>query len=140
MVTERSPFGNVAIMADNDRIYHRIGRVGELNAELPRMTAAAEIRPVGGGAWAIVENGETRATYPSNAIRLSLIWKANLETEANFESLSLDRVMSIFVADLLQRGADFHVPANPLSDNEWMALLDRSYPGWSALRDREGTK
>src|SRR5260370_16300431 len=113
MVTERSPFGNVAIMADNDRMYHRIGRVGELNAELPRMTAAAEIRPVGGGAWAIVENGETRATYPSNAIRLSLVWKANLATEANSESLSLDRVMRISVAHLHHQPPPFHIPPHP---------------------------
>jgi len=137
MRTERPPFRNVAIMADNDRMYHRIGRVGAPDAKLPRMTAAAEIRPVGDGNWAIMENGETRATYPSAAIRLSLVWKADLETEANFESLTLDRVMSIFIADLRQQGADFHVPADPLSDSGWMGLLDRSYPGWSALPDRK---
>src|SRR5260370_20411181 len=127
MLTERSRFGNVAIMADNDRMYHRIGRVGEPNANVPRITAAAEIRPAGGGAWAIVENGETRATYPSNAIRLSILWKANLETEAHFALLTLDRVMSIFIADLRQRRADFRLPGTPLSDNEWMALLHRIY-------------
>src|SRR5262245_46210908 len=27
--TERAPFRNVAIMADNDRMYHRIGQVGD---------------------------------------------------------------------------------------------------------------
>ena len=53
MFTERSPFGNVAIMADNDRMYHRIGRVGEPDAKLPRITSAAEIRPLGRGAWEI---------------------------------------------------------------------------------------
>ena len=114
MLTERSPFGNVAIMADNDRMYHRIGRVGEPNANVPRMTAAAEIRPAGGGAWAIVENGETRATYPSNAIRLSIVWKANLETEANFESLTLDRVMSIFIADFAPTNGRFSHSNQPV--------------------------
>src|SRR5208283_1278431 len=58
MLTECPPFRNVAIMSDNDRIYHRIGRVGEPGAELPRMTAAAEIGPFGSGAWEILENGE----------------------------------------------------------------------------------
>ena len=126
MLTERAPFHNVAIMADNDRMYHRIGRVGAPDAKLPRMSASAEIRPVDGN-WAIVENGETRATYPSNAIRLSLVWKADLETEATVESLTLDRVMSIFIADLRRRISDFHLPAEPLSDSEWLALLDRVY-------------
>jgi len=54
MLTERPPFRNVAVMADNDRMYHCIGRVGEPNANVPRITGAAEIRPVVGGAWAIV--------------------------------------------------------------------------------------
>jgi hypothetical protein len=126
-LTERPPFRNVAIMADNDRMYHRIGRVGQPNAKLPRMTAAAEIRPIGDGNWAIVENGETRATYPSSAIRLSLVWKADIEPETRVEVLALDRVMSIFIADLRRRGADFHVPADPLSDKEWMALLECLY-------------
>jgi hypothetical protein len=128
MLTEPPPFRNVAIMADNDRMYHRIGRIGELNMKVPRMTAAAEIRPVGDSSRAIVENGETRATYPSSAIRLSLVWKANLEPEAPIEALMLDRIMSIFTADLRMRSVDFHVPAEPLSDKGWMALLDATYP------------
>jgi hypothetical protein len=127
MSVERPPFGNAAIMADNDRVYHRIGRVGESDAKLPRMTSAAEIRPAGRGAWEIVENGETRATYPSSAIRFSLLWKGVRESEANSELLTLDRVMSIFIGDLRGRSIDFHVPADPVSDSEWMALLDRIY-------------
>jgi hypothetical protein len=86
MLTEQPPFRNVAIMADNDRMYHRIGRVGRPNASLPQMTAAAELRAVGGDRWAIVENGEVRATYPCNAVRLSLVWKADLDPEAKSES------------------------------------------------------
>jgi hypothetical protein len=127
MFTEHSPFGNVAIMADNDRMYHRIGQVGEPDAKLPRITSAAEIRPLDRGAWEIVENGETRATYPSSAIRFSLLWKAIRESEAHSEVLTLDRVMSIFIADLRRRSIDFHIPAVPLSDSDWMALLDRIY-------------
>jgi hypothetical protein len=127
MLTEQPPFRNVAIMADNDRMYHRIGRVGTPNAPLPQMTAAAELRAVGRNTWAIVENGEVRATYPFNAVRLSLVWKANLEPEANSESLNLDRVMNIFIADLRKRKVDFRVPADPLPDKTWIATLDSVY-------------
>ena len=62
MLREQPPFRNVAIIADNDRMYHRIGRVGTPNAPLPQMTGAAELRAVGGDTWTIVENGEVRAT------------------------------------------------------------------------------
>jgi hypothetical protein len=130
MRAERPPFWNVALLTDNDRMYHRIGRVGEPQARLPRMTAAAEIRPVGDGHWAIVEQDEIRATYPSHMIRLSLVWKANLEPETRVAALTLDRVMSIFVTDLRQRGSDFGLPANPLSDQEWSALLEHVYCEW----------
>ena len=74
-----------------------------------------------------MENDEVRATYPFNAVRLSLVWKANLEVEANSESLNLDRVMSIFIADLRKRKVDFRVPADPLPDKTWIATLDSVY-------------
>jgi hypothetical protein len=127
MHTEQPPFRNVAIMADNDVMYHRIGRVGAPNAPLPQMTAAAELRALSDDKWAIVENGEVRATYPFSAVRLSLVWKANLEPGANSELLNLDRVMSIFIADLRKRKVDFRFPADPLLDNTWIATLDRAY-------------
>src|ERR1700723_3680937 len=127
MSTERPPFRNVAIMEDNDRVYHRIGRVGEQDAKLPRITSAAEIRPVGREAWEIVDNSGTRSPYPSSAIRLYLLWKGIRESEADSELLTLDRVMSIFAADLRRRNIDFRIPSDPLPDSEWMALLDRIY-------------
>jgi hypothetical protein len=127
MLTVQSPFRNVAIVADNDRMYHRIGRVGGRDAPLPQMTAEAELRAVGGDTWAIVENGEVHATYPFNAVRLSLVWKANLELEADSESLDLGQVMDIFIADLRKRRVDFHVPGDPLSDKTWIATLDSTY-------------
>jgi hypothetical protein len=114
-------------MADNYRMYHRIGRVGTPHAPLPQMTAAAELRAVGGRTWAIVDNGEVRATYPFSAVRLSLVWKENLEPESNSESLNLDQVMSILIADLRQRKVDFRVPADPPSDKTWIAILNSVY-------------
>jgi len=127
MQAEQPPFHNVAIMADNDRMYHRIGRVGTPNAPLPQMTDAAELCAVGGDTWAIVENDEVRATYPFNAVRLSLVWKADLDPEGNSEALDLDRVMSIFITDLRKRKVDFRVPTDPPADKRWIATLDRAY-------------
>lgn len=104
------------------------------------MTTAAELRAVSGDAWAIVENGEIRATYPFGAVRLSLVWKANLEGEANPELLSLDRVMSIFIGDLRKREVDFRVPADPLFDKTWIATLDNVYgtvPGFEPTLERD---
>jgi hypothetical protein len=129
MLSERPPFGNVALVADNDRMYHRIGSIGDPNAPPPRMSASACIQPAGDGNWAIVENGEVRATYPSRAIRLTVLWKAEVRDKAfGIDNLNLDRIMAVFMADLRRRSVDFQVPSNPLSDTAWILLLQRIYP------------
>jgi hypothetical protein len=128
MWSERPPFGNVALCADTDRMYHRIGPIGDGNAELPQMSASAEIRPDGEGNWVILENGEVRAMYPKHAIRFSILWKAEVrDRESRLDHLTLDRTMEIFMADLRRRGIDFHVPSDPLADTGWILLLQRNY-------------
>jgi len=70
---------------------------------------------------------------------LSLVWKANLEDKPNPELLGLDRVMSIFIADLHKRNVAFRVPADPLSDKTWIATLDSVYgtgPGSEIAKQR----
>jgi hypothetical protein len=128
MLSERAPFGNAAVIADNDRMYHRIGPIGVPHAAPPRISGAAQIQPVSDGNWAIVENGEVRATYPDRAIRLSVVWKAEVrDRELKGDILSLDRVMAIFVADLRRRSVDFDIPADPFADAAWLLLLQRTY-------------
>jgi hypothetical protein len=129
MRSEQPPFGNVALVADNDRMYHRIGAIGDPHAELPRMSALAHIQPDGDGRWSILENGEVRATYSSHAIRLSVVWKAAVQGRAsNTDDLTLDRIMEIFTADLRHRSVDFQMPSDPLADAAWILLLQQIYP------------
>ena len=73
MWSEQPPFGNAALCADTDRIYHRIGPIGDGKAELPQISAAAQIQPDGEGNWTVLENGEVRAIHPSHAIRFSIL-------------------------------------------------------------------
>ena len=128
MLSEQPPFGNVALISDNDQLYHRIGPVGNGDAELPQMSASATIQPDGRGSWAILENGEVRATYPNHDIRFSVLWKAEVrERESRPDNLTLDRTMAIFNEDLRHRGIEFHVPSDPLADTAWITLLQRVY-------------
>jgi hypothetical protein len=128
MRSEQPPFGNVALVADNDRMYHRIGAIGDPHAELPRMSAAAHIQPDGDDRWSIRENGEVRATYLSHALRLSVVWKAAVQDRAScIDNLTLDRIVAIFAADLRHRSVDFQVPSDPLADTAWILLLQRIY-------------
>jgi hypothetical protein len=128
MLSEQAPFGNVALMADNDRMHHRLGPIGDAHAAPPRISASAQIQPAGDGDWAIVENGEVRAAYPGGAIRLSLVWKAEVrDRELKDDVLSLDRVLAIFAADLRRRSVGFDMPSDPLTDAAWLLLLQRTY-------------
>jgi hypothetical protein len=128
MLSERPPFHNVALVADGDRMYHRIGTIGVPNAKLPQMSASAYIQPDRDGNWVIFENEEVCATYPSRAIRLSVVWKAEIrDKEMHADHLTLDRIMTIFAADLRRQNVDFQMPANPLADIAWILLLQRIY-------------
>jgi hypothetical protein len=128
MRSERAPFGNVALCADTDRMYHRIGSIGDPDAKSPRMSAAAQIHSTGDGNWSILENGEVRATYPYHAIRFSILWKAAIgDRQPNNGDLTLDRIMTIFAMDLRQRNVDFQLPSDPLADTAWVLLLQRIY-------------
>jgi hypothetical protein len=128
MWSEQPPFGNVALCADNDRMYHRVGPVGDPGVALPRMSAAAQIQPDGDGNWSILENGEVCATYPRQAIRLSILWKAAIGDRASTaDNLTLDRIMEIFTADFRRRRVDFQIPTDPLADTAWILLLQRIY-------------
>lgn len=128
MLSEQPPFGNVALMADNDRMYHRIGAIGNPHESLPQISVSAQIQPDGNGNWTITENGEARATYPNHAIRFSLLWKAEiLKSEASRSNLSLEQIMEIITTDLRGRNVDFQVPSDPLVDSAWTLLLQRVY-------------
>ena len=128
MLSERAPFGNVALCADTDRVYHRIGSIGSGNEELPQISASARIQPDGKSNWIVLENGEVRATYPSNAIRFSILWKAEVRNgNSGIEPLNLDRIMAILTADLRHRRIDSRTPSSPLADNTWILLLQRTY-------------
>ena len=128
MLSERAPFGNVAVMADNDRMDHRIGPIGDPDAVPPCISASAQIQPASDGTWEIVENGEVRATYPDRAVRLSLVWKAEVrDRELKNDNLDLDRVMAIFTADLRRRNVDFDLPSDPLTSAPWHLVLQQTY-------------
>jgi len=128
MRSEQPPFGNVALCADTDRVYHRIGSIGDPDAAPTRMSAVAQIQPHGEGHWSILEDGEVRAAYPCRAIRFSILWKAAIGArQSDADDLTLDRIMTIFTSDLRHRTVDFQMPSNPIANTAWILLLQHVY-------------
>jgi hypothetical protein len=131
MRTESAPFGNVAIVADSDRMYHRIGRIGPPDAMLPRMSASAEIRLDPDGGWSIFDQNECRGRYPKEAVRLSVVWKADVRLERasplELDPLTAPRIFQILQRDLLQRGVPCATDLALLQDPEWIQCVYRVY-------------
>ena len=127
---------NTAILGDNDRMYHRVRPVGRRrDGMLGGMTLDARLEHDGGDAWAIRQNGATRASMEFSALRISVSWKAYVYRDTDqrqrhreeIGGLDLDQVVDRFDADLSARGIAFTPPADPLHDEAFVTLLTRAY-------------
>jgi hypothetical protein len=134
---ERGPFGNVALVADNDLMTHRVRRIGDpdlfdRNVEL---TLSSAIHAVGGGDWEIRDGHTLLATLRAEDVRVSLLWKAVtfLDDEAAWvydnheDDLELNTIVATFGADLARRGVGVREPSDPLDDPEWAEVLHAAY-------------
>jgi hypothetical protein len=129
--SEQPPFDNVALVADNDRMFHRIGWVGDPSAASPPLPVSAQIQHVDGGGWSIMDAGRLLASYPDTQVRISILWKAQVldagGPRAAGDALTSDRVIEIFAADLAMRGIGTPPPPSPLTNDVWIDLLHSIY-------------
>jgi hypothetical protein len=135
---ERPPFGNVAIVTDSDRMYHRVGAIGRPEEYLAdgTISAGAQIGPDASGGWRILDDGNVRAVYDSRQLRVSLLWKAIVfpdESAAaafddHSDDITIERAVNVFCADLHARGIRFTEPADPAHDQQWSRTLVAAYP------------
>ena len=131
MSSERPPFDNVALVADNDRMFHRIGWVGDPKPGTPSLPVSAAIHHPEGTQWTIVNDGRTLCTYPDSAVRISILWKARVPDDdsagALAAPLSEGRIVEIFAADLADRGIDEPRSSSPLMDEAWVDVVHSTY-------------
>lgn len=131
MLSEHPPFTNRALVADNDRMYHRIGWIGDQDPIIPAITRDSQIRRVASG-WVISDGGRTVQTYSDEQIRISIVWKGRVKPgfgpcDHEESPLTFDRIMQVFVRDLNSRGIEVPTPASPLSDKRWLELVHSTY-------------
>ena len=129
MHSEKAPFTNVAIVADNDRMYHRIGAIGEVGTPLPRMTAGARIR-FADNQWVVEDEDECRARYALTAVRCSIVWKADVlrsEPAATPEALTPRQIVDTLERDLSERGERETTAPDPTADPIWIERVYRFY-------------
>ena len=107
MRSEHPPFINSALVADNNRMYHRIGRIGDPAAAPPLLSAAARISHLADGGWIISDTGTSPIRYADRDIRISILWKAQVRPDSESGAaapLSPELIVEIISSDLTRRG------------------------------------
>ena len=131
MRSERQPLSNRALVADNDRMYHRIGWVGEPAPRIPLISPRAQIEHVPGGGWVISDVGRQVQRYPDEQIRISILWKGRVKPATVGDDgnalLTPEHIMQIFQSDLRSRGISAPAATSPWSDQAWLDLLHSTY-------------
>lgn len=136
-VTIEPPFDNVAVVADNERVYHGVGPlVPPGQAELTDLSIDAELhRRTDGDGWDVIDGGARRASYEDADVRVTVSWKAEVfrdEEEQrlvddHLDDLTIDRVVAAFGDDLAARGVAVPTGDEPLQDPRWIQALTATY-------------
>ncbi|MEM9202096.1 MAG: hypothetical protein AAGC53_10565 [Actinomycetota bacterium] len=93
---------NTAIVGDNDFMPHEVQRVGPRGSVKPEgMTLSSELL-CDGADWHIVDRGTVLASYPDEAVRLSLSWKAKLYRD-DAEQADAEAGVGITVDEAIKR-------------------------------------
>jgi hypothetical protein len=136
MAVERSPYGNVGVLADNEVTFHGVSALGDPGATMPAGLTRESRLVRGESGWAVHDaDGLAQAHFSDDEVRFTVSWKADIFTNAEEaelhdsgeSSLSLDTVVDLFQRDLAARGTAVHKPSDPLTDQGWIATLASTY-------------
>jgi len=136
----RGPFGNIALVSDNDLMPHRVGTIGDPQAFAARVrvTQHSTIRSTDRRDWEITNPDGPPQALPAEDVRVSILWKALTfgdDREARIyddheDDLDLATMVDTLRADLAERGHVIAEPSDPYRDPEWsQALTSVYFPG-----------
>jgi hypothetical protein len=117
---------NTAIVLDTDSVFHGIDPLAARGGELPPIEPGVRLHRDADGRWSIRRDGQLRAAYNWDDLRLSVSWKAwcfadEHELRINddhSDDLRFEQILDTFVGDLRQRGK---ISSRP--DDETLARL-----------------
>jgi hypothetical protein len=134
-VLHEGAIDNTAIVADNDFMWHRVRPTGRVEDGMVSLTKDAELLRSDPDTWAILDGGEQVASFPGERLRVSLSWKGiafdddadRRRHDEHTDDIDLDEVLRRFAADFANRGETLEVPADPLTDQEFIRTLSAAY-------------
>jgi hypothetical protein len=131
-----SEMANTALVGDNHGMFHQVEPVGPFDAGTRRVSATAELAPVGDGSgdWVVTDHGQQCYRAPFDKFRASVLWKADIYSSeeerrrVEHDLLSLETVARIYNEDLARRGADLRVELQAIEDPALPGALAAIYP------------
>ena len=126
------PRHNTAVVTDTDRAFHGVDRVGSGDEPAPPVTAGSVLTPRDDGGWTLRQGDDVITTYDPNTVRFSVSWKAYCFADtderdawsSHADDLTLDRILSTLVDDLVARG---RASGRPADDRALARLLVEEY-------------
>ncbi|MAL79324.1 MAG: hypothetical protein CMN55_09465 [Sneathiella sp.] len=135
--TERPPYSNCCVLADNEYMFHRVGAVGP-EAEHDLYTGLghhARLILTEAGHWQVEDEGRIVAELEYSKVRLSVLWKGycfrdGAEAAAyddHSRDLTTDLIIDIFRSDLAARGIQVKRPEDFWTDAGWKETITTVY-------------
>ena len=123
---------NTALFGDNHGMFHQVGPVGPYDEGTVLVTPKAELAPAGDGSgeWTVTDHGESVFRAPLDALRVSVLWKADVYATAAErarrvdDTLTMPDVADTFNDDLAARGSTVRFDLTRLDD---LSLKDAFY-------------
>ncbi len=120
---------NTAIVLDTDSVFHGIDPLSLRATELPMIEPGVRLHRDDDTRWTVRRDGDVRARYHWNDLRLSISWKAWCfadEDELRInddhsDDLTMDQILSTLVGDLRTRGK---ITGRPDDDTLARLILD----------------
>lgn len=120
---------NTAIVLDTDSVFHGIDPLAVRDTELPMIEPGVRLHRDDETHWSVRRDGEVRAVYKWDDLRLSISWKAWCFADAverrvndeHLDDLTLDQILATFVDDLRRREK---ITTRPDDDTLAQLILD----------------
>lgn len=140
--TERPPYSNCSVLADNEYMFHRVGSVGPQTERhrYDNLSYHATLSLTEDNSWRVEDEGQPFAELPFADVRLSVLWKGycfkDTAEEAAYDDHSHDLnaglIVEIFCDDLTTRGISVSKPEDFWTDTAWKEIITRNYPAPTA--------
>jgi hypothetical protein len=136
-LTEKPPYFNRSVLADNEYMYHRVGGIGPQveQKNYDDIGYDAELALGDDDKWRVMEDGIEKSAFEFGQVRISVLWKGycfkNEAEAASYDDHSHDLtpqlVADIFKADLKAKRISCQEPGDFYTDSVWKKLITDTY-------------